>query len=345
MVALLIIVFYCINQFLNWNNILNTSGISESKLSHLVTIIFSFFCLQFVLQLITTVLTANHEPAKASIVSLLGNVLTLIIILIANQFIHSNLLILGLVLGGSPVLISLIATILLYKTTYRQYAPSFRHVRFKYAKKIMNLGVKFFFIQIAFIILYQTSNVIIIKKFGPAEVTIYNIAYKYFLIVPMIFNLITAPLWSSYTDAWTRNDLFWIKQTFKRLHVFFLLLVLVCLMMVYVSDYFYSKWIGEKILIPLNLSISMAFYVLINVWNGIYSQFLNGIGKIKTQLFIAIIASIINIPLALLLCEKFGAIGTVFSTCIVSLLTAVILPLQYKKIMYESNLFDVLKNK
>jgi predicted acyltransferase len=46
------------------------------------------------------------------------------------------------------VLIFLIATILLYKTTYRQYAPSHRHVRFKYAKKIMNLGVKFFFIQI-----------------------------------------------------------------------------------------------------------------------------------------------------------------------------------------------------
>ena len=69
-IASVLILFFLINPFLDWSRILNTPGSMSGELSILALIVFVFFCLQFVLQLITTVLTANQQPAKASLFNL-----------------------------------------------------------------------------------------------------------------------------------------------------------------------------------------------------------------------------------------------------------------------------------
>lgn len=57
----------------------------------------------------------------------------------------------------------------------------------------MGLGLKFFIIQIATVVLYETSNLIIAQLFGPAQVTPYNVAGKYFGIIPMVMGIIMTP--------------------------------------------------------------------------------------------------------------------------------------------------------
>ena len=69
---------------------------------------------------------------------------------------------------------------------------------FKYAKDIMSLGTKFFLIQIAAIIIFQTTNIVISQVLGPQHVTIYNIAYKYFFTINLIFIIILTPLLVSF---------------------------------------------------------------------------------------------------------------------------------------------------
>ncbi|MEO7043906.1 MAG: hypothetical protein ABI091_01275, partial [Ferruginibacter sp.] len=71
-IAIVLLLFFLINPFLNWSKILNTPAAMAGELSTLALIVFSFFCLQFVLQLITTVLTANQQPAKASLFNFFG---------------------------------------------------------------------------------------------------------------------------------------------------------------------------------------------------------------------------------------------------------------------------------
>jgi Na+-driven multidrug efflux pump len=72
-VGILLILFLCINHFINWAKILNTSQEMADELSILAVIVFVFFCLRFVFQLLNTVLTANQEPAKASFFDFLGS--------------------------------------------------------------------------------------------------------------------------------------------------------------------------------------------------------------------------------------------------------------------------------
>src|SRR5690554_6421161 len=54
-----LVLFFGINPFLEWSSILNTPSEMTDELRTLALIVFTFFCLQFVLKLITTVLTAN----------------------------------------------------------------------------------------------------------------------------------------------------------------------------------------------------------------------------------------------------------------------------------------------
>ncbi len=335
-IAFLLVLFICINPFLNWPKILNTPVSMAGELSLLALIVFVFFCLQFVLQLITAIISANQQPAKASFFNFLGSLFSLVIIFILTKTTSGKLIYLALSLGFTPVLVLVISSVWLYNNDYKQYAPSIKFVRFSYARNLMSLGMKFFIIQIAAVILYETSNLIIAQLFGPADVTSYNVSYKYFGIIPMVMSIIMMPFWSAFTEAWVKKDIEWIKTTMKKLRMLWGLLTILTLIMLAFSGFIYKLWVGKNILIPFSISITMAFYVIINAWNGIYSHFINGVGKIKLQLYVAIISSIINIPLAIYLGKMIGIYGVVLSTIIISILGAVVSPIQYNKIINNS---------
>jgi len=333
-----LILFFCINPFLDWSRILNAPGNMARELSLLALIVFVFFCIQFVLQLVTTVTTANQQPAIASLFNFLGSLLSLIIIFICLKTTSGNLIYLGLILGFMPVLVLAVSSIWLYTHEYRKYAPAIKYVQFSYARNLMGLGLKFFIIQISVLVLYQSSNIIIAQLFGPDQVTSYNIAYKYFGVIPMIMGTILMPFWSAFTDAWVKKDIQWIKNSMKKLKMFWLLLSMLTLIMLAFSNYIYGIWVGKEIQIPLNMSIVMTFYVIINAWNGIFSFFLNGIGKIQLQLIIAIVAGLLNIPMALFFASYlgYGISGVVLSTVIIAIAAAGLQTLQYNRIINNS---------
>ena len=54
----------------------------QSEISVLAVIVFTYFCLQIVLKIITTLIIADQQPARASFIDVLGQILSLIFILI-----------------------------------------------------------------------------------------------------------------------------------------------------------------------------------------------------------------------------------------------------------------------
>jgi len=331
-IGTVLVIFLCINPFLEWSRILNTPSEMSHELSILALIVFVFFCVQFILQLITTILTASQEPAKASFFNFLGSLFSLVIIFILTKTTKGNLIYLGTVLGLTPVLVLIASSIWYYNTKYKKYAPSIKYVKFSYAKNLMTLGIKFFIIQIAAVVIYQTSNIIIAQLFGPTEVTPYNIAFKYFGIISMGFGIIMVPLWSAFTEAWIKKDIPWIKNTVKRLIQLWGLVSLVTLIMLVFSNIVYKAWVKE-ITVPLSTSIVMAVYVIINAWCAIFAHFLNGVGKIKLQLYSGSFGALVNIPLSIFLGRQLGIYGVVLSTTLLSGISAIWSPIQYAKLI------------
>lgn len=331
-----LILFFCVNPFLNWSTILNASPSISANLSLLAVIIFLFFGMQFVLQLITTVLNADQRPAKASFFNFLGSLLAMITIFILTKTTKGNLIYLGLAFTVAQLLVLVASTIWFYTHDYKKYAPSFKYVNFKYARNLMGLGVKFFVIQISFIVLYETSTILIAHLRDTADtaaVTKYNLAFKFFSVITMVFGIIMTPFWSAYTEAYVKNDFEWIRGSMKNLMRSWLLFFFAGVIMLLLCNQVYALWVGPEIKVPFLLSAIMAAYILVNGWNMIFSVFLNGVGKIKLQLYFGIAGALINIPLALFLGKQIGIAGVVLSTLLLGLINAVWSPLQYYKII------------
>ena len=299
LVGILLAIFLVINPILDWVVILNTSRSMANELSLLALILFTFFCIQFVLQLITTVMTANQDPAKASLLQLLGSALSLILIFVVTKTTSGNLIYLGIIVSACPVLILIVSSLWFYKHEYRMYAPSIKHIKLSHGRNLMGLGIKFFIIQIGAVIFFQTDNIIISQLFGPEEVTVFNITFKLFSIIIMLFSIIVAPLWSAFTDAYTKSDFVWINSTFAKVKNVWLIFVACTIVILITSPIIIRLWVGENVKVPFMLSVAMCMYVIAITWQSIHVYFLNGIGKIQIQLYLVIISGLINIPLAI----------------------------------------------
>jgi O-antigen/teichoic acid export membrane protein len=334
----LIMIIVPIFSFIDWNSILNVSVeiISARILKFLAIIILVFFGFNFIFKLINTILIADQKPALSSLLNLLGNILSLILVFLLLKSEESSILYLGFAISFAPALILLISTLIFFNRKYKKFRPSYKNIDLKLIPNLFSLGVKFFIIQIAAIILYQTNNIIITQLFGPENVTLFNISFKYFSVLMMLFSIIISPFWSAFTEAYTKNDYGWIKGVMNKLFKFWGVLVLLSVFMLVISNWGYSVWVGDDIIIPFEISLFIAIWMLFNTWNTIFSTFLNGVGKIKLQLYIGITAAILNVPLAILFGNNIGIKGVLLANIFVSLFGAIVYPIQYKKIIYKT---------
>lgn len=332
-VGVVILLFFAINPFINWAYVLNSPNSMRDELSILSIIVFVFFCLRFIFQLLATVLTANQEPAKASLLDLLGSIFSLTIIYILTKVTSGNLIYLGTVLSFTPVLVLIISSFWFYKGNYKRFAPTFKLVKFKYARNLMTLGLKFFIIQIAALVLFDTNNFIIIHLFGSKEVTTYNVSFKLFSVVTMAFSIIVTPLWSAFTDAYAKDDIDWIKATISTMKKIWLILSLLTAILLVSSPWIFKLWLGDKVNVPFALSVAMSSYVIVYIWQTFHVFFLNGIGKVKLQLYLVVLSSLINIPLAIFLGKKFGLFGITMTSTLLFTVMGIIFSIQTSKIL------------
>jgi O-antigen/teichoic acid export membrane protein len=98
------------------------------------------------------------------------------------------------------------------------------------------------------------------------------------------------------------------------------------------ADFLIPLWVGDKVSINKELYLVMAIYIIINSMNGIYSSFLNGVGKVMLQLYLSVGLAIIYVPLAIFFCNKFGIKGILLPVILIGFITVTILNRQYSKI-------------
>ncbi len=335
------LVLLFINQFITWHSLLSLPPAMEKEVSQLAMLVFTYFCFQFIFRVISTILTADQQPAKASLLDMLGQLLSLILIFLLTRFTTGSLLYLGLSVGIAPVLILLAANIYFFKTKFRHYTPSLKFVKKEYAKDIMQLGLKFFVLQIAAIIQFETSLFLIAYFFQTENVTYYSIAYRYFSVLLMGFTILLSPLWSSVTDAYNKGESDWIKNAVKKYLYILLPFVLVGLIMLTFSDKIYTLWVGKEVASHISFKVS-AFCLLFfstTMFASVFVSVINGIGALRIQFFAAIVASVVFIGLSVLLIRQFnmGVEAVIISTIASNVFGYIIAPIQYYNIFYKKS--------
>lgn len=334
LISLTLFVILAIAAFtVPWQKVFNTQLLSAEKLSYAVMITGFFIALNFWVSLINSVLNAVQKTSVVVLGQLLFNALSLLLVYILTKTTEASLLYLATAYGVSMVGANVLLSGWFYKgnlTLIPRISLDFSHVR-----PLLGLGVQFFVIQIAVLVIFTTDKILIAQLLGPEFVTPYDVVFKLFGIITLAYGLITAPLWSSYTDAYHRGDYIWIKGVLRKQLLIFGLVILTVMFLVLIARPAIALWIDGDLVVSMPLVVSMGLFVLISTWNNIYAYFLNGIGKVRLQLFSAVLAMLINIPLAIYFTRyvALGVEGVVLATCASLALFAVIGPLEVRRVL------------
>lgn len=329
--------FCLINNYLDWSIILNAPSSLAHELSRTAFLVFTFFCLQIILKTINIVLIADQKPAKAATVDMLGQVLALLVIYTLTKFTNGSLYYLASAIGFSPVLILVIATIWYLSNDYKIYKPSIKYFSFSFAIDILKLGSKFFFLQIAGIVIYQSTNIIITQIINPQSVTLFNIVWKYFNVAIMLSAIVFSPFWTAFTDAYKKKDYQWMKDSYSKLFKVSIILGVFVLLLLFFSSPAYNLWVGPNLEIPLGLSVIVAGVTISSIFASLHFNILNGMGKLKVQLIVVVIGVIINIPMSLLLGKKYGIIGVIIPSLIYNFFSCLIYSYQVRLLIEGKN--------
>ncbi|SHJ60655.1 lipopolysaccharide biosynthesis protein [Pseudozobellia thermophila] len=331
---LIFALFFVVEPWLNWQTILNTQSVEQGELRLVAITTFLFFCVNFVLRLIDSIFYAFQRPAFKGFINLMSNVLTLSIIIILTHTTEGNLLYLALTLGISPMVVLFAVSLFMFNSEFKSIAPSIKYVKRSYFNDLISLGVRFFLVNISVVIIFATDNMIITQLFGPSEVPAYSIAHKYFGLITVGFSFILVPMWSAYTEAYVKNDIDWVLSVVNKLKKAWMVLVVIAIILLAISKPFFKLWVPE-IDVPWLLSVMMCIYVIVLSWGNIFVNFVNGVGKIRLQMIVGIIGTIVNIPLSYFFGEilGLGSAGVIGASIVSIAYGPVLAPIQFKKII------------
>ena len=281
-------------------HVFNASPSIVNDLDMVLIVTIMLVCTTFVFKLIGNFYMGMQLPAVSNLLIAIGQTLALIGTYIVYWSGSHSLMHIAIVNTASPLLVYLIAFPYTFLYKYPHLRPSCQLIDFKEAKAVVNTGIQFFIMQISSVILFMTSNILISNLFTPALVTPYQITYRYFSILLVAFTVICMPFWNATTDAYERGDIQWIRNATRKLRIMIIGIIVCMAMMVVLSPWVYSIWIGDSITIDIRMSIVMATYIFILIYSMRYSYFINGIGKLRLQLIFTTTAAIFFIPLAYL---------------------------------------------
>jgi O-antigen/teichoic acid export membrane protein len=340
-ISIFLILIISVTVFnVNWAHILNLETDLNSTLKTSLFYLLIGIAVQLFLKNIKYILLADQQTALSMSISTFQKGFIFALVWLVIVFENLDLINLSIIYAFVPIAVLTIYSIYLFTFKYKSIKPSLLNTAFNFeiGKDITGLGFKFFVLQVGAVLLYSTDQVIITMFLGPEYVTDYDIAYKYFQLILLAFSIYLAPYWSAFGDAFQRKDKVWIKKHIKKLVSLWALGTLMLFVMVMLADDAYSLWIGEDISINMIISISMAIYVSTYMFQSIFINFINGIGKLRIQMIHIGVSAVLNIPLSIFLATTFGlgVSGVIIATIITQLIGAIIYPIQYKYILNET---------
>jgi O-antigen/teichoic acid export membrane protein len=333
--AALFVVFLVCSPFLPWTAILNAPAELGGELVVLSGFVFLFLSARLVFGLIATILIADQKPALSALLEVAVNALSLAAVFILSVTVRRSLFWLGFSFSAFAALVPFAANLWYFRTRYRDLTPSLAHVEVARGYSLASTGIQFFVLQLAVIVLFASANLIISQVFGSTQVVPYNVAFKFYNVGLAVFMVLLTPFWSAFTDAYARGDIDWIRRSLRSLKRSWAILTACLVVMTVAAGHVYRLWVGTAVEVPILLSVTSALYVSIVAWSSIFAYFVNGLGKIRLQLWVALGIAVCFVPLALLLSSVpwLGSAGVVLATCLCLLPGCVIFPLQTKKLL------------
>lgn len=322
-----------LSRVIDWYGILHTTPAEVGRLDEIVYLTFLIYSLNFIFKFVGNVYLALQLPAVNNLFVTAGHFIALVVIYILTLTTQGSLMAVALVYAASPLLVYLLAYPVTFIKIFPFLAPRLSSFRKECLKDLFDIGVLFFILQLSGILLFSLANILISHLFGPEKVTPYNIAYRYYSLVPMLMAIIVSPMWSATTDAYAKGETEWIRSTMRRVGKILVLGLAGLIIMTLVSEWVYRVWVGREVSIPFSISCWMALYTAILIVSLAYSNFLNGLGKLRLQVINTVTVALLFYPLCRFLGVHFNIPGVLAGMCLLNTSGLILNIIQFNKVV------------
>jgi O-antigen/teichoic acid export membrane protein len=174
--------------------------------------------------------------------------------------------------------------------------------------RLTNVGVFFFLQQIASLVLFSASPLILSTTLGVAAVTPYNLAQRVFSPLLLIANAYLLPIWPAYAEAKARGDWAWIHRMLRR--SMFVVIALCVLPMAVATCYMQPiirLWTGGKAELPTQGLLWLLF-----AWNALtvlqqpFGYLLAGLSEVRRSTLYSVLTTILALAIMFPLIPRFG---------------------------------------
>ncbi|MFA5804197.1 MAG: oligosaccharide flippase family protein [Melioribacteraceae bacterium] len=323
------------SNHINWCSLFKIDYSRSQEIKQLISILIVFFSLRIILSLISTILTSYQRTGLISVLDFISTVIISILIILFGKYQYLDIFKLGMIYSIIPNLVFILYTIMFFLKGNNNIRPSISNFDSHHLRELLELGGKYFLLQISTVIILSSGNFIIANFINTYEVTVYNLVQRYFSVLPTIYGFIVIPLVPAYADAYYKNDFSWIKNKIKLMQLMWLVLLVFVIVFIIISKEFFRLWLGPGIQIPFILTFTMGIYWLIIGWGTIYTPFINGIGKVNMQLIQSAVGVLLTLTISPILIQIFhlGAVGFVIANLITLSISTIIVSIQYYKII------------
>lgn len=298
---------------LNLPDLLHIACISAAELRSCMMVAIVFTLILFVVKNIGYIFVALQWYSLYDFIGVAGNALALVAIYILTQTTEGNLLYAITAFVTIPVAIYFLAAVPIF-ARYPQLRPNHSAINFSLTLPIVSKGLGFFAIQMtSCVVIFGSSNFIILRLVDAEAVAVYGIAYKLFHAIAMAYLIVLAPMWNAYTDAYVKGDYPWIERTFRRaLHTWGLTLAGGAALLA-ISPFIYKVWLGSRIEIPLSISACVLIYISMYNLNNCVTYLLNGFNKIRVQIVTSVVFTIVYLTVICTFGRRLGIEGITLS--------------------------------
>lgn len=332
-VAIILAISLIVFHFIDWDSILNISPDLYSGATIIVQVSYILMCLGFLFSICKSLFFAVQQAHVVSLLGVMQQLAMLASVLLLYGYKEDKLMAVAIAYGASALLVELVFTVAFFARN-RCWTPSLAYASRGDAKEVTGLGVQFFVVQIASLVLSTTDNIIVSNIFGPAEVTPYSMAIKLFTVPISLYVAMISPYWSSVTAKYAVKNFEGIRSAIIHMQKLLIVPIVPCAVLAVFFEPITTLWLGQRLdVAPLLIALSFT-YALVYSWNAIYSQVANGMSCMRMMIVVAVAQAVVNIPLSYMFAYVMdSSSGVLLGTVLTMLSSSIVYPLYLKRRM------------
>ncbi|ABS26017.1 lipopolysaccharide biosynthesis protein [Anaeromyxobacter sp. Fw109-5] len=219
--------------------------------------------------------------------------------------------------SGTQLATSLLSAGWLFGRHKPHLAPRASAAEWSSARRLIRDGGKFFVVQVAFLLVMSTDNIIIARVLGAEHVTPYSVAWRLFGLPMLLVGVYLPYLWPAYTEAIVRGDAQWTAKTFRAsLLVTGIGSLVLSLPLAIFGTEIIRFWAGPQAVPPPALLWWMGAWAVIGATMSAVAALLNGSGHLRGQMVYGVAAAVLNVGLSVWFARSHGITGVIAATVI-----------------------------